>query len=112
MGSNRRRRIMAYTIITSTQGISLQDGSKVITLSDLYDMFDALDADWGLANNMKMAIMEQYVLATQEVLDSFQEVSVWNPEKVMAYIHAMRQWNDIVLREYPQYRASVEAAKE
>ena len=103
---------MAYTIITSTQGISLQDGSKVITLSDLYDMFDALEADPTLANNMKMAILEEYVSATAEVRDSFQETAIFNPEKVMAYIHAMRQWNDIVLREYPQYRASVEAAKE
>ena len=102
---------MAYTIITSTQGISLQDGSKVITLSDMYEMFDALEADSTLANNMKMAIMEQYVLATQEVLNSFQEVSVWNPEKVMAYINAMRQWNEIITVAHPQYKAAVEAAR-
>ena len=111
MGSDKRRTIMAYTVITSTHGISLQDGSKVITLSDTYEMFDAIDADPSLVNSMRTAIMEQYTLATEDLLNSFGEVLIMNPEKVMAYINAMRQWLDVVTVSYPQYRAAIAAAQ-
>ncbi|NBP57665.1 hypothetical protein EBU71_14245 [bacterium] len=100
---------MSATIKTTSVGLIINDE---YTLNDHLEMFSLLDSEPDFAPRLKYAITQKFEELCTDLISGFNEGTGYaRPDLVMAYVHQMQLCTTVLQNLYPQYRRSVDEAR-